>query len=98
MHCDPAIGGDPGGTGGGGGGDVSPPRIFMGGDRPPHDFLKAWKISIHIFTFKHNESNTKRLIQHKNTTKHTKIFKFAARFARADSPNHYIGFLGIASH
>ena len=50
-----------------------------------------------VFTFKHNESNTKRLIQHKNTTKHTKIFKLP-RASRADSPNHYSGFLGIASH
>ena len=36
----------------GGGGRVPPPppRIFLGGSSPPR-FLKAWKISIHIFAF-----------------------------------------------
>ena len=51
------IGGDPGGTGGGGGGGRRVP--------PPLDF---WKLEKHLFIyfhFKHNESNTKRLIQHK---------------------------------
>ena len=43
-----AIGGDPGGTGGGG---TCPPSNYSGGDRPPPRFLKAWKISIHIFAF-----------------------------------------------
>ena len=42
----PSIGGDPGG-----GGDVSPLEFFWGGGIVPPRFLKAWKISIHIFAF-----------------------------------------------
>ena len=84
-----AIGGDPGGTGGGGG-DVSPLEFFWG-DRPPPP-LDFWKLEKYLFKylhFKHNESNTKRLIQHKNTTKHTKSFKFC-RALRAQIPGQII--------
>ena len=58
--CYLSIGGDPGGDGGG---RVPPPSNFSGGDRPPP--LDFWKIEKYIFLylqFKHNESNTKRLI------------------------------------
>ena len=45
--------------------------------------------------FKHNESNTKRLIQHKNTTKHTKSLNLP-RASRADSlPNHISASLAL---
>ena len=81
------IGGDPGG-------DVSPPpRIFLGGLSPPP--LDFWKLEKYLFIylhFKHNESNTKRLIQHKNTTKHTK----SLNLPRADSrPNHISASLAL---
>ena len=69
------IDGDPGGTGGGGG-------------RPPLDFLKLEKYPFIYLHFKHNESNTKRLIQHKNTTKHTKSLNLP-RASRA-VPGHII--------
>ena len=72
---------------GGRGGRV-PPSIFSGGDRPPLDFWKHEKYLFINLHFKHNESNTKRLIQHKNTTKHTKSLNLP-RASRADSrPNH----------
>ena len=46
--------------------------------------------------FKHNESNTTRLIQHKtNTTKHTKSLNLP-RASRADSrPNHISASLAL---
>ena len=79
------IGGDPGG-----GGDVSPPppllpRIFLGGSSPPP--LDFWKLEKYIFIYLHNGSNTKRLIQHTNTTKHTKSLNLP-RASRTDSPSH----------
>ena len=86
------IGGDPGG-----GGDVSPPLEFFWGDRPPPP-LDFWKLEKYIFIylhFKHNESNRKRLIQHKNTTKHTKSLNLP-RASRADSrPNHISASLAL---
>ena len=43
----------------------------------------------------HNESNTKRLIQHKNTTKHTKSLNLPSA-SRADSrPNHISASLAL---
>ena len=72
---------------GGGGGRV-PPRIFLGGSSP----LDFWKLEKYIFIylhFKHNESNTKRLIQHKNTTKHTKSLNLPCA-SRADSRTNHI--------
>ena len=72
-----------GGRGGRGG--IVPPSIF-----------ESLKISIsYILHFKHNESNTKRLIQHKNTTKHTKSLNLP-RASRADSrPNHISASLAL---
>ena len=95
AQSDRNMGGDPGGDGG----DVSPPPSnISGGDRPPLDF---WKLGKYLFIYlhlKHSESNTKRLIQHKNTTKHTKSLNLP-RASRADSrPNHISASLGIASH
>ena len=85
------IGGDPGGDGG----DVSPPRIFLGGIVPPLDFWKLEKYLFIYLHFKHNESNTKRLIQHKNTTKHTNSLNLP-RASRADSrPNHISASLAL---
>ena len=91
-----SIGGDPGEDGGTcppPPPPPPPPSNFSGGIVPPR-FLKAWKLYIHIFAFKHNESNTKRLIQHKNTSKHTKSL-YLPRASRADSPNHISAFLAL---
>ena len=92
----PCIGGDPGGEGGGE--DVSPLEFFWGDRRPPPP-LEFWKLEKYIFIyylhFKHNESNTKRLIQHKNTNKHTKSLNLP-RASRADSrPNHISASLAL---
>ena len=79
---------------GGRGGRV-PPSNFSGGDRPPLDFWKLKKYLFIYLHFKHNESNTKRLIQHKNTTKHTKSLNLL-RASRADSrPNHISASLAL---
>ena len=80
-----------------GGGDVSPPpplEFFWGGSSP----LDFWKLEKYLFIylhFKHNESNTKLLIQHNNTTKHTKSLNLP-RASRADSrPNHISASLAL---
>ena len=79
---------------GGRGGRV-PPSNFSGGDRPPLDFWKLEKYLFIYLHFKHNESNTKRLIQHKNTAKHTKSLNLP-RASRADSrPNHISASLAL---
>ena len=82
------IGGDPGG-GGGGGGDVSPPppSDFSGGGGRPLSIFESLKNIFIYLHFKHNESNTKRLIQHKNTTKHTKSLN--------SRPNHISASLAL---
>ena len=55
------IGGDPGGGGGGGDGGGRPPlEFFWGGCQPL--ILKLEKYLFLKLQFKHNESNTKRLI------------------------------------
>ena len=80
---------------GDGGGGTCPPSNFSGGSSPP---LDVWKLEKYLFIylhFKHNESNTKRLIQHKNTTKHTKSLNLP-RASRADSrPNHISASLAL---
>ena len=83
--------------GGGGGGHVSPPPLefFWGGGSSPLDFWKLEKYLFIYLHFKHNESNTKRLIQHKNTTKHTKSLNLP-RASRADSrPYHISAYLAL---
>ena len=71
------------------------PLEFFWGDRPPLDFRKLEKYIFIYLQFKHNESNTKRLIQHKNTTKHTKSLNLP-RASRADfRPNHISASLAL---
>ena len=88
------IGGD---DGGGGGGRVPHSNISGGGESSTLDF---WKVDKYLFIylhFKHNESNTKRLIQHKNTTKLTKSLNLQ-RALRVDSrPNHISASLALSA-
>ena len=85
------IGGDPGGDGG----DVSPPRIFLGGIVPPSIFESLKNILSYICILNSMKVIQKRLIQHKNTTKHTKSLNLP-RASRADSrPNHISASLAL---
>ena len=79
---------------GGRGGRV-PPSNFSGGDRPPLDFWKLEKYLFIYLHFKHNESNTKRLIQHKNTTKHTKSVNLPPASRAVSRPNHISASLAL---
>ena len=74
--------------GDGGGGTCPPPLEFFWGGSSPLDFWKLEKYLFIYLHFKHNESNTKRLIQHKNTTKHTK--SLICRALRAQIPGQII--------
>ena len=62
-------------------------HIFQAPSSPPK---KTFTLELRL-----NESNTKRLIQHKNTTKHTKSLNLP-RASRADSwPNHISASLAL---
>ena len=79
----------------GDGGDVSPPRIFLGGIVPPSIFESLKNIFSYICILNSMKVIQKRLIQHKNTTKHTKSLNLP-RASRADSrPNHISASLAL---
>ena len=82
--------------GDGGGGGRVPPRIFLGGSSPPPSIFESLKnIYSYICILNTMKGNTKRLIQRKNTTKHTKSLNFP-RALRADSrPNHISASLAL---
>ena len=82
---------------GGRGGRVPPSNFSGGGSSPPSIFESLKNIFSYICILNSMKVIQKRLIQHKNTTKHTKSLNLP-RASRADSrPNHISASLALPS-